>query len=127
MVPDNINWNNESIPVEETLMSNAFLLDKGLKGSFEEMSSQAAGELGAFNTPDSILHFESLAIFQDRLCQLETYSEYRDYCSLSQPTHFEDITSDTTKLLWLKKHYKSAKDVDFYIGLFAEDTLPNSS
>jgi len=64
---------------------------------------------------------------QGRLCELDTYAKYREYASLSVPTSFTDISSDPRVVQLLRAHYQSPADVEFYIRLFAEDTLNNSA
>jgi prostaglandin-endoperoxide synthase 2 len=90
------------------------------------MSSQAAGKLGAFNTPDALLHLEKEAIKQGRLCELASYSDYRKYVSLSRPEDFTDVSKNPQVVDFLKSAYQKVEDIDFYVGLFAEETVKNS-
>jgi prostaglandin-endoperoxide synthase 2 len=46
--------------------------------------------------------------------------------SLSRPREFADISEDPKVRDVLKAAYKRPEDVEFYVGLFAEDTIPNS-
>lgn len=126
LIPDEINWNGITYPVHQTFMHNQLLLDTGLLGAFAEMSSQAAGRLGAFNTNVALLEVEKKAIMQGRLCKLASYATYRQYVSLSRPKSFANISSDTKLAAFLAKHYNSPEEVEFYVGIFAEDKLKNS-
>ena len=90
------------------------------------MSSQTAGKLAAFNTADALLHLEKDAIKQGRLCDLASYSDYREYVSLPRPKSFKDISQNPQVVDFLKSVYQKVDDVDFYVGLFAEDTVKNS-
>jgi len=126
LIPDTITWNDKPYPVGMTLMNNRPLLDAGLVRAFSDMSSQRAGHLGAFNTAETLLQIEMLAIKQGRLCHVAPYSDYRSYVSLSRPKDFTDISKDQKVVDFLRDTYKSVDDVDFYVGLFAEDTVDNS-
>ncbi len=126
LIPETITWNGTPRPVFLTLMNNQLLLEGGLARAFSDMSAQAAGELGAFNTIDALLHLEMDAIKQGRLCELASYSDYRDYVSLPRPTDFTDISKNPQVIEFLRGAYKSVDDIDFYVGLFAEDPVKNS-
>jgi prostaglandin-endoperoxide synthase 2 len=126
LIPDNMEWNGKPYPVAATLMNNQLLLDAGLAGAFASMSSQQAARLGAFNTNAALIDFEVKAIEQGRLCKLDSYANYREYVSLERPKAFSDISKDKTVVDFLAANYSSPDDIDFYIGLFAEDVERNS-
>ena len=126
LIPDQISWNNRTYPSALTFMNNKLLLEAGLAQSFKDMSTQRAGRIGAFNTPDALLFVEHLAIKQDEICELAPYSDYRNLVSLPQPQDFTDISKDPNVVTFLKTQYKTPADIDFYIGLFAEDPEANS-
>lgn len=126
LIPDQISWNGIAYPVHQTFMHNQLLLDTGLLGAFTDMSSQAAGRLGAFNTSAALLEVEKKAIMQGRICKLDSYANYRKYVSLSRPKSFSNISADKKTADFLAKHYNSPEDVEFYVGIFAEDKLKNS-
>jgi prostaglandin-endoperoxide synthase 2 len=126
LIPDQISWNGISYPVHQTFMNNQLLLDTGLTGAFAEMSSQAAGRLGAFNTNAALLEVEKKAIMQGRICKLASYASYRQYVSLPRPKTFADISSDEKLASFLAEQYQSPGEVEFYVGIFAEDKLKNS-
>jgi len=121
LIPDESKWGAVSYPVTETIMNNRPLLDIGLKQAFIDMSTQRAGRIGAFNTAESLLELEDKAIKQGRLCQLASYADYREYMSLSRPKDFSDISSDAAVINLLQRIYHKVDDVEFYVGLFAED------
>ena len=74
----------------------------------------------------AILSVEFNAIVQGRVCNVAPYVDYRKYISLPVPQRFEDISSDPAVVAELKRIYKNVGDIDFYTGLFAEDTVANS-
>lgn len=126
LVPDVIRWNGENHPLHATLMDNRLLLAGGLAGGFADMSAQRAGRLGPFNTPEALLAVEKNAIDQGRRVRLAPYADYCDYVGRPRPAQFSDISSDPAVVEFLSEAYESPADVDFYIGLFAEDQVPNS-
>lgn len=126
LVPDTMTWGGKDYSVTDTIMNNNPLLEGGLAKAFSDMSAQPAGEIGAFNTADSLIQFEIKAIKQGRICELASYSDYREYVSLSRPRSFSDISSNEDVVKFLDNAYKSVDDVEFYVGLFAEDIGNNS-
>ena len=126
LIPDTMTWKGKSYPASDTILNNAPLLDTGLAQGFLDMSSQRAGHLGAFNTPSALLPLEALAIQQGRWCDLAPYVAYRELVSLPKPQAFSEISEDPQVVAFLERAYKSPADVDFYVGLFAEQTVKNS-
>ncbi len=121
LIPDELKWGEINYPVAKTIMNNKPLLDIGLKQAFIDMSAQRAGRIGPFNTAESLLDLEAKAINQGRLCQLASYADYREHLSLSRPKDFSDISSDSAVVDLLRRIYHKVDDVEFYVGLFAED------
>lgn len=126
LIPDQMSWGGRKFGIMQTSMNNALLLDVGLANAFAEISSQRAGKLTAFNTAAELLNVEKSAIIQGRVCSLAPYGAYRKYVSLKAPTTFDDISSNPKVAPLLSKLYAKPEDVEFYVGLFAEDTVANS-
>lgn len=126
LVPGTLDWNNKQIPVQDTFLNNQPLLDIGLTQAIYDTSAQRAGQIGAFNTVPALVPFEQSAIAQDHLVRLAPYNDYREYASLDRLIGFEEISSNPRVVEFLSTHYDSIDDVDFYVGLFAEDRKLNS-
>jgi prostaglandin-endoperoxide synthase 2 len=126
LIPDKISWCGKAYAAPQTFMRNQLLLDSGLLSAFTELSQQAAGRLGAFNTNAGLLDVEKKAILQGRICKLASYASYRQYVSLPRPKSFADISSDPKVAAILAKHYNNPEEVEFYVGIFAEDKVENS-
>lgn len=124
LIPDELKWGQVRYPIAKTIMNNGPLADVGLKQAFIDMSAQRAGRVGAFNTAESLLHLEDSAIKQGRLCRLASYADYREHVSLSRPQDFSDISSDGAVVALLQRIYHKVDDVEFYVGIFAEDPTP---
>ena len=126
LVPDTVEWAGTVRPVEETFLDNRALLDAGLLGGFESMSRQKAARLGALNTAVALVPIEERALVQGRLCGIAPYSDYRHYMGFPRPRAFSDVSSRPEVVAMLKSLYRSVDDVEFYVGLFAEDSVLNS-
>jgi prostaglandin-endoperoxide synthase 2 len=126
LIPDTLKLSSGEIPAGAFRFRNDLLIGGGLTAFFTDLSRQPAGAIGPHNTTQSLQPIEVSAIMQDERCQLETYAAYREYVGLSKPKQFSDITSNAALAQQLAGLYKSPQDVDFYVGLFAEDTVPNS-
>lgn len=126
LVPDRITWGGTEYPVEFTFFNNLPLLAAGVLQGCRDMGSQAAGCMGPFNTNAHLAHVEVSSILQDRFCRLAPYADYREYLGLGRPRSMKDISSSEEAVAFLEKCYSSVEDVDFYVGLFAEDRVKNS-
>lgn len=126
LIPDTFNWGAEPQQVATTFMNNALLIDAGLLQSFEMISATPAAELGPRNTAEALLHVEEASILQDRECQLASFSDYRNYLGQPRPTKWSDVSSDKEVATKLSEHYGHPRDIDFHVGLFCQDRVPNS-
>lgn len=126
LIPDRINWGGELVPVQETFLNNQRLLDIGLLTGFAGICQTRAAELGPRNTSDALLHIEIASIIQDRKCDLASFSDYCNYMSQDRPVSFKAISSDPDVSERLAELYEKPRDVDFHVGLFCEDRVPNS-
>ncbi|WP_299602334.1 peroxidase family protein [uncultured Tateyamaria sp.] len=126
LIPDALKWGGEKRPVHTTFMNNALLIDHGLLAAFSGISDTQAAELGPCNTAEPLLHIEVASIKQDRDCALASFSDYCDYMSQRRPANFEAISSDPEVAGLLRQFYDGPRDVDFHVGLFCEDRVPNS-
>ncbi|MBM3619553.1 MAG: heme peroxidase [Alphaproteobacteria bacterium] len=126
LIPDTIVWKDKSYPVGATPLNNRPLLEAGLTRAFIDMSTQRATRLGAFNTAAALVDLEILAIRQGRACDVAPFWRYCEYVGLPVPRSFEDITKDAGVVAFLRQAYGDVSKVDFYVGLFAQETVKNS-
>jgi len=126
LIPDRITWNGTTLPLAATLRDNRLLIGGGLAQGFIDMSAQSACAIGLFNTPEALLDVELRSIIQGRVIDLASYADYRVYAGMSRPTSFADISSNPAVVEGLAAAYASPDDVDFYVGLFAEDRVANA-
>lgn len=126
LIPDQIRFGPTTWQSKELISNNTPLLECGLQQTFLDLSSQTAGQIGPFNTATSLLDLESRAIQQGRLCKLAPYADYKAYASQNRPQSFSDISKNPNVTELLKKCYRTVDDVEFYVGLFAEDHVDES-
>jgi prostaglandin-endoperoxide synthase 2 len=127
LVPDQLHWRGRDVATEELSLDNRSLIDVGLARAFDMTSRQTACEVGMFNTPNFLLHAEEMSIQQGRINQLATYNDYREAMSYPRVTAFEQISGDPRVVEGLRSLYKTPDRVEYYVGLFAEDTRLNAT
>jgi prostaglandin-endoperoxide synthase 2 len=126
LIPDNIVWAGQKYAGAEWVFNNAPLLQHGLAAAFDSTSRQKAGEIGLFNTPQFLLPTEAASIEQGRENELAGYNDYREAMGFPRVTDFTQISGDDAVVAGLKSLYKTVDDVEFYVGLFAEDRRPRA-
>ena len=94
----------------------------------EETCSQAGTKIGLFNTPDILVELTELpAIKLGRQLQLASYNDYRQLCGFPRVTRFEQISGDEFVQEKLKELYGHVDNIEFFVGLYAEDGRKNST
>jgi prostaglandin-endoperoxide synthase 2 len=126
LIPDRVKWNGQLHDVHTTFMQNQFLLTGGLLEAFSNFGSETAGRLSAANTAKALLDIEIASVNQGRVCELAPYWKYREYVGLKRPESFDEISSNPRISNLLKDLYGRPDRVEFYTGLFCEDTVANS-
>jgi prostaglandin-endoperoxide synthase 2 len=127
LIPDEIRWGKRNYALNDWLRDNRPLLESGLAFALEATSAQPAGEIALHNTPAALLRTESLAIEQGRKNKLASYNDYREAMSYPRLDRFEQISSSPQVVAGLRRVYKHVDNVEFYVGLFAEDPRPNGA
>jgi Animal haem peroxidase len=122
LMPDAIDWSSGHIPLGNFGLDNRPLIGVGLAAAFSAAARQAAAELGALNTNAAILGLETLAVLQARFNHLASYNAYRVQFGLNAAQSFSDIASDPRVAAVLQELYPTPDDVEFYPGLFAEES-----
>jgi prostaglandin-endoperoxide synthase 2 len=127
LVPDQLRVAGADYPATATQFNNTLLTGIGLGQAFEDASRQPAGEIGLFNTPPFLLEVERASIALGRAAQLAGYNDYREFCGWPKATSFDQISGKPEVQQALRKLYGRVDNVEFYVGLFAEDVRPNSA
>jgi prostaglandin-endoperoxide synthase 2 len=127
LVPSRLRIGDDELPIYETLFNNRLLIQRGLGPAFEDSSNQRAGRIGLFNTDPALRETEVQSIVQGRAVQLAHYNDYRTNCRFPRVTDFNQISGNPEVQLALRELYGSVDNLEFYVGLFAEDPRPNSA
>jgi prostaglandin-endoperoxide synthase 2 len=127
-LPDTLLYAGKELPMTDSLWNNAMLLDRGLGAMFEETCAQPATRIGLFNTADFLIEAAELpSIALGRMAQLASYNDYREFCKFPRVTAFDQITGDQALQRELQRLYGDVENLEFYVGLYAEDVRENSA
>jgi len=127
LVPETFDWHGKKYPLVSWLFNNDPLTEHGLASAFVATSKQKATALGLYNTPEFLLPFEASSIQQGRTTNLGTYNDYRIAVGFPPARTFEDISDNPDICRELELLYKEPGNVEFYVGLFAENSRPNAT
>lgn len=125
LVPSTYEIGGQSIPISDTLFNTELVRTHGLGALFEAASEQPAGQIGLRNTPYELWYVEQLSIEMGRAVRLRSYNDYRELSRTPRVTDFDQITGDVSVREELRKLYGHVDNIEFYVGLFAEE-VPNN-
>jgi heme peroxidase len=126
LVPQKYRVGGQDVAVHDTLYETEMLTHNGLGQLIEEASDQAAGKVGLFNTDPDLRGVQVWSIEKGRNVLLAPYNDYRELCGYPRVTDFNQITGNPEVQRRLKELYGTVDRVEFYTGLYSEDTRPNS-
>lgn len=121
LVPDRITLAGNTYAQAEFRTHNRLLEEVGVATVLRESSLQAAGRIGLKNTPNFLLGAEYMSIKMGREFRLRPFNEYREQFSLRRLRDFDELTSDVAVQNELRALYKSIDNLEFVVGLFAEE------
>ena len=126
LVPDHVYFGDKEMPAGKAFYLNEPLIDGGLRLAFEGAASHRAGHIGLLNTPDHLMRTEAASLRMARMAQLASFNDYREAFRFPRVTQFEQISSDQRIVEGLRNVYGRVDNVELYVGLFAEDSRPDS-
>ncbi len=127
-IPETFNYKGKPTNIASSLWNNKMFIDQGLGALMEETCSQPGTKIGLFNTPDILVELTELpSIRLGRQLQLASYNDYRQMCGFPRVTRFEQITGNEFAQEKLKELYGNVDNVEFFVGLYAEDGRKNST
>ncbi len=127
-LPDTLVHGGKTISMLDSLWNNRLVVDSGLGTMFEETCAQPATRIGLFNTAEFLVAAAELPTVQlGRLAQVASYNDYREMAQFPRVTDFGQITGDPDAQRELRRLYKEVDNVEFYVGLCAEDVRENSA
>jgi prostaglandin-endoperoxide synthase 2 len=126
LVPSTFNLGGRDLTIEETLSNTQALTSAGLGRFMADASEQPAGRIGLFNTDRFLAGAaDKASIEQGRVARLRSYNDYRMLCGRSRLKSFRELTSDPKIQAELAAVYDSIDDMEFFVGLFAEESGVN--
>jgi prostaglandin-endoperoxide synthase 2 len=129
LVPSALRFHGRNLTIHETEWNTNVVLERGLGPVLEQISEQPAGRVGLFNTDAYLvdeLKVEQASIELNRDVGLQGYNDYRLNCGFPRVTAFNQISGDPHVQRELERLYGHVDNVDYYVGLFAEDPRANS-
>ena len=127
-LPDVLTCGGKVMPMTSSLWNNALVIERGLGALFEETCGQSATKIGLFNTADFLVDVAELpSIALGRMAQMASYNDYREMAAFPRVTSFAQITGDEDAQRELERLYGNVDNLEFYVGLYAEDVRENSA
>jgi prostaglandin-endoperoxide synthase 2 len=127
LVPNSVTLGGRTRPVSDFHLNNVHLIEHGLVEIIRSASQQRAFKIGLFNTPEFLHEAERKTIKMARDDnRIAPYNAYRELMGMPKVRAFEEITDDWRVIDALKAVYKDPDRLEFYPGLFADYTEPNT-
>src|ERR1700712_5054446 len=130
LTPDTIRVGDDDVPAWKLVNNNPLVLAEGVETLMAACSRQRAGKIGLRNTPGFLVDrsgpadrpsVEERTVALMRTARLRSYNDYRETFGLQRFTSFEELTTDEDLVRQLQKLYDHVDDVEWYVGIFAED------
>ena len=126
LIPSDVTVEGKNLPTQATMWNTTLITSRGLGAAFQDASLQPAGRVGVFNTPSFLREPEIKSLRMCRELQLASYNDYRAMCGFPRVTDFDQISGDPEVQRELRRLYKHVDRIEYCVGLFAEETRPNS-
>ncbi|MCX5045189.1 hypothetical protein OG921_18645 [Aldersonia sp. NBC_00410] len=134
LVPDTIGDGDDALEHEDFLDNNQLVIDSGIEALMAQCSRTRAGRIGLQNTPtflvdrdgpaDPIPSVMERTVSLMRKAKLASYNDYRVQFGLERLTSYDQLTSDDKLIARLESLYGGIENLEWYVGLFAEDPPP---
>ncbi len=133
LAPDEVPGNPEAgeltLGPAQFINNNPLVLARGVEALMAQCSRARAGRIGLHNTPWYLTDrstpdrpsVEERTVALMRTAQLASFNDYRRAFSLPKLESFEELTTDAATLVELRRMYPTIDDVEWYVGVFAED------
>jgi prostaglandin-endoperoxide synthase 2 len=128
LVPDTIGTGPNALDATGFRNNNTLVLQQGIEAIMAMCSKEPAGKIGLLNTPAFLVDnspygpsVEQVTVALMRKARLRSFNDYREAYGLSRLTSFDELTSDTNLQQRLKALYGDIDELEWYVGIFAED------
>ena len=122
LIPTTLHFGGQDLNVNRMLDANDVLTANGLRAFMLAATEQPAGRVGLFNTEQSLVDDADVpSIRQARDAKLRSFNDYRELAGKPRLRHFGEFSTDKRVGKGLNALYDHVDDVEFYVGLFAEE------
>jgi prostaglandin-endoperoxide synthase 2 len=121
MVPTHFKLGDENYKFADLQFKSQIIQDLGVEQILVDLTTQNIGRLGLNNTPDFLKSVDITTLLHSRILKTKSFCEYKEFFEGTIVKDFGDITSDKALQQKLKSIYKNVENVDYYVGLLAED------
>jgi len=119
--PDTVIFDGKEVPLASTFYNPGFVTEHGLDKIVDQLSKSPICPFGPQNTPYFLTQIDKQTIEEGRQVNLATYNDYREEMGLPRALKFSDINPNQSVIDALHKHYKNVDDVEWYVGMIAEE------
>jgi len=126
LIPDTWQVQGKEYLPDEFQVNNRPLLEHGLAAVLAAATRQPAGKISLFNTAEFLLPAEHAAQRMSRTYRLRHYNDYCKAFRLPPKKRFGDFSSDSDIEEILRTLYGEVGNVEFLVGLYAEDPVGGS-
>ncbi|HEY5855836.1 MAG TPA: peroxidase family protein [Aldersonia sp.] len=132
LVPDEIGTGRERLGPRQFINNNPLVVERGVEALLAQCSRDPAGRIGLHNTPAVLMEplgrdpvgVMPKTIAMMRQARLASFNDYRAHFSLPRLKSYTELTADTELARELENLYGSIDNLEWYVGLFAEDHPP---
>jgi prostaglandin-endoperoxide synthase 2 len=122
LLPKRLQVGAHEIPIKDSLGRTDILTEQGLRTFMLDASAQRAGRVSLFNTDEFLVSVaERPTVEAGRRAQLRSFNDYRELCGLPRLKNFGQFSTSKKVGKRLCKLYDHVDDVEYYVGLFAEE------
>jgi prostaglandin-endoperoxide synthase 2 len=130
LVPDQVTTDEGPVDSRSFLRdNNEIVIERGLEWVMAQCSRSRAARIGLFNTPAFLTErrtpdrpaVEERSIALMRSARLQSYNAYRQRFGMRPLRDFPELTADVAVQRRLAELYGSIDDLEWYVGIFAED------
>lgn len=127
LTPDYFHVDGADVPGLGFIYDNSHLTNIGLGRAMETASAEQAWNVGLMNTADFLIDAEVASVKQGRKNHIGSYNDYREAFGFPRVTSFEQVTGDPDRVAKLRDLYGHVDNLEFFVGLFAEDVPTGSA
>jgi len=134
LVPDSIGSGDDTLTAHDFRDNNQLVFSRGIESLITQCSQARAGKIGLLNTPAFLIDrsrpdwpsVEERTVALMREARLRSYNDYREHFGLRRFTTLSQLTADEDLQKRLDALYGDIDNVEWYVGIFAEDYPENA-